>query len=235
MNKQDVRELQQELKYLQIGNASFLSSIPLLHFTGYGILILTAIQVAAIIIPVNLFDPYWQLETLAKILDCSPIFLVGLIFIFYGKDLYRDRREKYLLKILHHLALATGTIFILLIPLGIIDTNVIYQSHQQQDNLPINSQVAMVSNTYDLINLLNQQPINQIVLNISQQGQVEQVKIQLLDSPQQSWQKLKNNLQVQQNNRFFYFVQTTFKSNIASLITGIILLKIWQKNKWIEL
>ena len=165
MNELNDRELLQEFKYLQITNASLLSAIPLIHLVGYGLLILALLNVLVIVIPVNLFDPDWLLATLEQLTGNMPLNLIALVFVFYGQNLYRGRREQKILRVIHFLCFCYGILFLLLVPLGIIDTTVIYESNNQ-------------------------------------------------DFPE--------------------LIKIAIKSNISALISGILYIEIWRRNKWIQ-
>lgn len=166
MNNFDRQELLQEFEYLQVSNASLLTAIPLIHLVGYGLLILALLKILAIVIPLKLFDPDWLLATLEQLIEIIPLNLIALVFVFYGKNLYRDRREQKILRVIHFLGFCYGILFLLLIPLGIIDTKIIYESN---------------------------------------------------------------------NREFLDVFKLSAKSNLGALVSGILLIKIWRRNKWIKL
>ena len=165
MNDLNDRELLQEFKYLQITNASLLSAIPLIHLVGYGLLILAMLNVLVIVIPLHFFDPNWLLVTLEQLITNMPLIFIALLFVFYGQNLYRDRREQRILRVIHFFCLGYGILLLLLVPLGIIDSTVIYESNNQD---------------------------------------------------------------------FFELIKIATKSNIGALISGILSIEIWRRNKWIQ-
>jgi hypothetical protein len=128
MNDLNEREFLQEFKYLKITNANLLTTVPIIHLVGYGLLILAVLDSLAIIFPLNLLDPYWLLTTLEQLVKMMPLSLIALVFIFYGKNLYRDRHKNRILKIIHWSCFGWGILFLLFVPWGMIDTVIIYQS-----------------------------------------------------------------------------------------------------------
>lgn len=165
MNDLNNQELLQEFKYLQIINANLLTSIPIIHLVGYGLLILALLNILEIILPLNLFEPYWSLTTLEQLIEITPLILIALVFIFYGKNLYRDRRSKQILKVIHFLCFGYGVFFLIIIPWGIIDTAIIYQSE----------------------------------------------KLKVIE-----------------------LVKLASKSNLGALVSGVLLIEIWRRNKWVQ-
>ncbi len=165
MSNSNNQELLQELKHLQMTNANLLTAIPIIHLVGYGLLMLAILDILVVVFPFNLFNPYWLLKTLERLVEIMPLTLIALVFIFYGKDLYRARRKNHILKIIHFLCFCYGIFFLAIIPLGIINTVIIYQS--------------------------------QIIKAI------ELVKI-------------------------------SSRSNLGALVSGILLIEIWRRNKWIK-
>ncbi|MGF1542246.1 MAG: HpsJ family protein [Pleurocapsa sp.] len=128
MNNLNNQEFLQEFKHLKIINANLLTAIPVIHLVGYGLLVLAVLDILAIVLPINLLNPYWLLKTLEQLVEIVPLILIALVFIFYGKNLYRDRQKQYILKIIHCLCFCYGIFLLAIIPLGIIDTAILYQS-----------------------------------------------------------------------------------------------------------
>ncbi len=245
MDKIGEQELLQELKHLQATNASLLIAIPLIHFMGYGFLTLTFLNLIYILIPLNLFDPFWRLDVLKGFIDQIPIALIGAVCIFYGGSLYRSQREKIILQVLHNLVLGYGIVFLLLIPLGIIDTSKIYQANSQKNQFVAQEKILAIQankekilttkTTADLANLLETfLAPTKIATNTSEKFQLEPLRNQVLDIFENQEQQIKQQMELANKNRFAYLVKNSLKFNLGSLTTAILFLNIWRCNKWVK-
>lgn len=244
MNKISEQELLQELKYLQTTNASLLTAIPLIHFIGYGFLILTLLNLIYILIPLNLFDPFWRLDILKGFIDQIPVALIGSVCTFYGGNLYRSQRERIMLKLSHNLVLAYGILFLLLIPIGIVDTGKIYQADNQRNQFVAQEKIIAIQankekilktkTTTDLANLLKTFIAPKIVTNTSDKSQLEPLKNQVLDIFETQEQRVKRQIEWTNKNRFAYLIKNSLKFNLGSLTTAILFLNIWRCNKWVQ-
>lgn len=88
-----------------------LFSLNRLRLIGYGLLLLWLIDSLHILIPPQLMNPVWELQTIGTFIERVPVPLLGFIFVFWGE--YSDRKllEEFLLKILSWFALILAVIF----------------------------------------------------------------------------------------------------------------------------
>jgi hypothetical protein len=244
MRELDSQELTKEIQNLQIANASILSSIPIIHTLGYGLILLTIINSLSIIIPVNLFDSFWILSTLEKIIEQLPLALLGSILIFYGKNLYRDRFEKKVLKLLHFLALWLGVLLLFFIPLSILNNVLINEWTQEKLELQIAKKTIQIEQIREEINAIeSESDLNSFVniglkellasktaaserLNIKKyriNNFLEKESAKIVDYSQQISQD--NAMRLTKNN---------IKSTLSFLVAGFLFIAIWRNSKWIE-
>jgi hypothetical protein len=122
---------------------NIISVTGLLPIIGYGIVLMSIIDFIYVIFPLRLQNPEWEINTITALTNHSWAFLMGLGFIFsryFGENQYDIRFiEIVFLKIIRWVLLVMGIIFLLLIPLVMLDTQRILKSindqiTQQQNN-----------------------------------------------------------------------------------------------------
>jgi len=90
-----------------------------LRLTGYALLLLTLVDTLAIVLPPQLLDPAWELETIGRLVERTPVPLIGLTLIAAGGRRFRQSLDRYCFKVIPALAIVLGMLFCLMIPLGI--------------------------------------------------------------------------------------------------------------------
>ena len=106
------------------------SKSKLLRLVGYGLLLLSLLDLIDTLVPLNLMEPVWQFQTLGKLVEQVPVPLIGIVLIFYGSRNSWAKWEQSLLKLLSWGALLAGIGYFLLVPLGLFSTLQIDRSNQ---------------------------------------------------------------------------------------------------------
>lgn len=93
-----------------------------LRLTGYALLLLTLVDTLAIVLPPQLFDPAWELETIGRLVERTPVPLIGFALVAYGGRRFRQSLDRYCFRAIPALAIIIGLLFCLMIPLGLSDS-----------------------------------------------------------------------------------------------------------------
>jgi hypothetical protein len=116
----------------------------MINLLGYGLLILGLINYGETIIPPRLTDPAWEFQTISRLVEQSAIALLGFVFAFYRPVGQIRKITLRFLGVLSYLCLFIGILYLLMLPLGVINTirldaqieaQVTSQLNQQQDRL----------------------------------------------------------------------------------------------------
>lgn len=93
-----------------------------LRLTGYALLLLTLVDVLAILLPPQLLDPAWELETIGRLVERSPVPLIGFALVASGGRRFRQSLDRFCFQGIPALAIVIGLVYCLMIPLGISDS-----------------------------------------------------------------------------------------------------------------
>ena len=212
----------------------------LLRFFGYGLLVLSILDLIDTFVPLRLMDPLWQFETLGKLVERVPVPLLGLVLIFYGARNQREKWERSLLKILSWAALLAGIGYLLFVPLGMFST---FQLNSYTEN-QLKQQISQGMTQVDVIKgqLQGVQTQEQMQALLSRiQGLPPEIKES--QSLGESKQKLANFItqstrqSINQLNQSYFqrrleLIKQSVKWNLGSLVSGVLFVGIWQMTKW---
>jgi ribosomal protein S8 len=203
---------------------------------GYVILGLVFCDYLNLLIPPQLFNPNWELETLGKIIETSWILLLGFMLVFFRTQERAIRqRELKLLSFFSWITLVVAICYFLAAPLLISDALRINQTNKAQLNTQLTNQNQQVEQVFTQINQASKQDIdffrasNQLPNSSSS---IQDVKKQLVNVIQQkqktATEQLKRSFKNQQRQLF----KITFKWVIGTIISGIAFVTVWQYTSW---
>jgi hypothetical protein len=244
MRELDNQELTKEIQNLQIANASLLSSIPIIHALGYGLMLLSLINSLEILIPFNFFDSFWILSALERIIAQIPLTLIGLILIFYGKNLYRNRSEKKVLKFIHFLVLCIGVLLFFLIPLSLLNNASISAWSQEQLAVESDRQIIEIKQIKDelesidtesaLSNFLTRSLTERLFLQEFSAERLALKKYRIANLLDKEAIKISDYSRKVNSDNYIKLTKTNIKSTLSFLVDGILFIFIWRNNKWLE-
>jgi hypothetical protein len=164
--------------------------VPLVHLVGYALLGLAFIDYINLFIPSHFTNPYWELQLISLVVDHVPLPLVGMMLVFYGHR-FRGRIEKVVMRILAWAALTVGVLYLLLIPLLVVDSfrvnteyniEVIEQLNRQTFPLQnLKKKVTAAQSTTELLSLVNSENAQAPPLKISNPEEFKQTILGNID------------------------------------------------------
>lgn len=228
-------------KYFAVNESHSKRSQFLLNVFGYGLLVLAGLDVLSIVIPPQLTNPAWELQTIGQLVERVPVFLLGFIAVFYRYSGQIRRSEMLILKGLSWLALVIGVIYYLMLPLGISNTFRIDAQNQTQVS-------AQLSQQQERFQVLKQElekattdaEVQRLVGALAQQNTLPN-----LENPQQLKENLLNrmdiveqNIQAQakatRSNQRKVLFKDSVKWNLGALISGTLFLWVWYLTEWVR-
>lgn len=234
-------KLRQKLDKLGNFSLNMLRSVVLFRLIGYGFLILFFLDLGAILIPPNFLNPQWEFQTLGEVVERVAIPLIALLLIFYGGNYLRKGWEYLVLTTLSWLCLVAGVLFILVIPLGVINTiridtqttNAIEaQTRQKLEILQqVETKLKDVKNKQEMQVLMNQLSNNNAP-PIENEQQLLQAKSNLAQFITNSRNQLNTQTKLTINQRKKALIKQSVKWNLGALISGILFIITWQMTKW---
>ncbi|MFB8789925.1 MAG: HpsJ family protein [Potamolinea sp.] len=207
-------------------------SLAVVRKVGYGLLMLALFDLVAIFVPLRLTNPVWQFETMGAIVERVAVPLIGLVLISFGETEFRSDFEQKVLKFLSWLCLIVGVLFILLLPLGLINT---WQVKMISNNQINNQFLQQKSQMERAEKKLNQMKDEELANYIKSQGRTldnqtpEQAKEQFLAKLNKDKQQMQTRLEEVKTNRRLVLIKNSVKWNLGALVAGVLFIYIWNR------
>lgn len=227
----------QDIQVPAMGRQTFL----LFRGVGYCLLILFLLDLLNILIPLKFTDATWELSVYGQIVERVPLLLLSFPLLFFGEYSARMKWEQIATKIISWLSLVMAVLFLLGIPLVIVNTfrvqnirqaDVITKTAQQNSPLQAITERLSKANT--------DTEIRNVIKSINPQQQLSSAQ---LTKPQELKKKLLTEINTSINqtqlqaNEIKRRISTnlwkeSIKWTIAAFISGLFLLYIWIQSKW---
>lgn len=215
-------------------------SFSVIRLVGYGLFLMAIIDFISLIIPPQLMNPAWELQTTGALVERIPVTLLGVALIYYGERNDRTPIEKFLLKWLSWLSLVLAIVFFLLIPLSISNSIRIYHSYNARVNLqvtqkisPINKfrqQLKLAKSPEQIQNILQAQARRRI--DIPTSVDVNSLKEDLLENITKKEKDLQVKAKEIRSEKTHKIIKNCLKWNLGAFISAFIFLFIWKNTLW---
>jgi hypothetical protein len=211
-------------------------SIKAFRVVGYGLLIMSLFDLVSILVRVRSLDPGGLFQTAGAIIERTPVPVLGFLLIFFGDSYLRRPRERLTLQIIRWLALAYGVGLWLFVPLILtvtlklnteISTSINAQATpqlQKMQQVETNIQQAKPTELDRLLKGWNQQS------NQAEVKDAQTFKTKVLKEIKQSRETLHTQMQTTEQNRRFELITNATKWLIAAIVSGFLLIYLWQLN-----
>ncbi|MEN8443795.1 MAG: HpsJ family protein, partial [Cyanobacteria bacterium J06555_13] len=88
-----------------------IASLGIPRIVGYSLLLMSIINWADIVLPPQLLNPTWELQTVGAIVESVPLLLFALVLIFYGEGTHRNKIERLFVRTLSQACLPIALAF----------------------------------------------------------------------------------------------------------------------------
>lgn len=213
-------------------------SIYRLRWVGYGLLLLALFNTVEIFIPPGFMNPGWELQTIGALVEQVPIPLMALVLIFFGESYDRTRLEKPLLKLLSWLCLLLALLFLLLIPLALVNTLRVDDQVNQRINTQAQQQISQLQQVEDQLTKGTPEDIRTLATQLNSLGiaidsqNPEEIKSQILSRIPPAKAQLQQQAQTERSNQRLGLVKSSVKWNLGALISSVLLFIIWRGTSW---
>jgi hypothetical protein len=221
-------------------DTSTLWTLALLRVIGYVFLVFFLFDFVDTLIPLRLTNANWEFQTFGALVEKVPVLFLAYAMIYLGRNFGRKRLEKFLLSLITSLALILGLIYLLMIPIGLVNTNRLLTLNNQQ-TLQLDIQIAQVKKAQTKLKTTNTQSELQQILSrdlgnnstlpkLKNPEQVNTLKNRLTTVISDGELKLKEQAQSLQDIRL-ELVKKSVKWNLGSLLSAVLLFYIWRAAK----
>lgn len=219
-------------------SSSSLPWITPLHWVGYGLLFLAFLNLIDTLIPLNLMNPVWEFQTIGALVELAPLALVGFVIVFLVD---RDRLsgwEHRVLNLLSKLALGIGVIYLLLVPLGIVNMVRIDRLADQQLAAQVEEKQGVIQQVKEELNQVQSgAEMEALIGSISDTGtapliendqQLEQVRERLSSEIAEGEEYLNAQVDATRSNQRTELLKKSVKWNLGAAIVGCLFVSIWR-------
>lgn len=203
---------------------------PLFRLVGYGLLVLSIIDIIDIFVPSLFTNPAWEFQVVRNLVERVPVPLIGAVLVFSGEKSLR------IFKSLSWACLVAGLLFILLIPLGLSASVRIDQQSSQQLSAQVSQQTTQLQQLEAILNkATTPAEIQSILTRLNPQGGVvsaqnlPQIKNQLLSRIAEGQRQIKAQAADSRANAQRLLVKNAVKSLLGALVSGAIFILLWQR------
>lgn len=212
-----------------------------IRIVGYGLLVLTLLDLVPALIPLRFTDPVWEFETIGFLVEHLPVPLISIAMIGYGGSADRTTWEKSVLKLLSYLILVCSLVFLLLLPLGLTDSWRIYQRNQAQISQQIARPIAELDTLKTrLLQAKTPEEIKKILAPLDTTGAAlpiqnpEAVKTQLLEEIERKRAATIASITASQAEKQQNLLRSALKWNTGLLIGSFLGFHLWIRTRWVR-
>ncbi|NJM44771.1 MAG: hypothetical protein HC860_00320 [Alkalinema sp. RU_4_3] len=215
-------------------------TLQILRSIGYGLLLLSLIDLLYIIFPPEFTKPIWEYQTIGDLVRLIPVPMIAFMLVFYGESFGRKKIERPVVALLSWSTMVFGVFCLLMIPLTVVNTLRIAQYNNDQINTQVTQQKTQLNNTKNQLDQATPDQIKSLIpIPAEKAGSPAnsptnpgEAKAQVLDNIQKAQKKadeqaLDARKNVQQN-----LIKNSSKIILESLIGGCLFLYTWLVTDW---
>ncbi|WP_017652412.1 HpsJ family protein [Fortiea contorta] len=231
----DQQQLLPLVKELQDFSFSQVGSIMILRTLGYGLLLLALFDIVEMLVPPSFMNPAWEFSTFGAIVERVPVPLIGLGLVFYGNLHSRSKWEFLSLRFFSWLTLVLTVVFILLIPLSVVNTVRLSKQNVSQINALSDQQISQAEQIEKRVNQATPEQINNLLKAQNQplgEKSTQEQKNQILSQVSQAKAQIKTQAEAAQSSRNVNLFKNSVKWNLGSLVAAALYFTFWKTTKW---
>lgn len=210
----------------------------IINWLGYILLIVSVIDYLLILYPLDLTNPEWELQTFDRMVEHAWLVLLGLILTFLPTQPAMHYLKLKFLRFLRWTTLLVGILFILLIPLGLVNSQRVYQQSIQELNAEQNGQLSQLSAIQESVET-QAIPPNRLEeigenLGLSDPTDEDNIRAALIEEIEQQRQQVQAEFTISRNKRFRRTLLQALRTNVGALLIGVFLYGFWWKTAWVK-
>jgi hypothetical protein len=216
-------------------------TVKLFRFVGYSFLLLSFFDVVSIFIPLRLMNPEWEVQAITALVERVAAPLIGLALVFYQDFELRDKWELTALKGLSWAALIVGILYLLLLPLVVVDTVRIDSNLSSQLKVQIARQTTQVKQFEQrLQNASSKAEINSLIIRAGGQAltpelqgkDLRTIKQDLLAKTAEGKPKINQQAEAAIADRRLNQVKLAVKIFLGAVVSGFAFIYTWHLTRW---
>ena len=213
----------------------------ILRWCGYGFLLMAGFDILQSLIPLGFTNPLWEMSTMASLVERVPIPILGFLLVFWGEDEERKIWEEKFLKLLPWLCITLGIVFLLMLPLTVINTWRINQVNNLQVEQKLQQEERQIGQIESQVNQGNLEQLRAIAsqlkavgIEINSTQAQPQLKADILAQIAKAKTQMPDRASALKNNQTFDLLKKSLKLFLGALISGVLYLQIWRSSSWVK-
>ncbi|UZQ53372.1 HpsJ family protein [Trichothermofontia sichuanensis B231] len=213
-------------------------SIYRLRWVGYGLLLFFGIEVGQILIPPRFLNPVWELEAIGAIVERVVVPLLGMGLIFFGEHYGRRRPEKLLLRGISWLAGLMALGFLLMVPLGVVNTVRITTQTNQTLTTQAGQQLEQLQQLQSRVEASTPETLQPLVEQLNRAGVMLErndpatLKAEVATRLEGIQAQIEQQVTMTQKAQFRQLLKNSVKWNLGAMIASALFLMIWRTTQW---
>jgi hypothetical protein len=216
-------------------------TIKLFRFVGYSFLLLSLFDFVSIFIPLRLMNPEWEVQAITALVERVAAPLIGLALVFYQDFKLRAKWELTTLKGLSWTALTVGILYLLLLPLVIVDNVRLDSNLSAQLKVQIDRQTAQAEQFEQRLQKASSKAeINTLLIRAGGQAMTPELQVKdlrtikqdLLAKISEGKPKIGKQSEAAIANRRFNQVKLAVKNFLGAVVSGFSFIYIWHLTRW---
>jgi len=232
------KTIEGEIKPIHIPKQVEDFSYKLFPLVGYGLLGFTFFAFIDTVIPIQFTDSYWEFRTQSRLVEMAPVSLMGLMFIFFRREGFIRRSELFILRCLSWTALVLGILYLLLIPLGLVnsarinlrtDTDIAFRlakQNEQISQLKTQTDTASDDKVESFIAAMQAKSPNQ------KSSTPEQLRNQWKKEISQAKETAQINADAERSAKLTQLIKDAAKANIGAALASTLFILFWRLTLW---
>lgn len=219
-------------------SASENRSVYRLRWIGYGLLIFALIDTIHLMIPPRFTDAEWELLTIGQLVERVVVPLLGFALVFFAEFHDRLGIEKLTLRILSWLCLVLAVLFLLLVPLGILNTMRLNSQAQQVVSTQVEQRMQQLDQLEKQLNASGPEEIQKLASQLAAQGiQVDaqnpdKLKSDVLTRIKTVREQLPTQAQAGRSNQQQTLLKNSVKWNLGAVVASVLYFILWKTTDW---
>jgi Skp family chaperone for outer membrane proteins len=217
-------------------------SIYRLRWVGYGLLLLSLFDVINLLIPPQFMNPAWEFQTIGQLVERVPLPLLGLALIFFGEWIDRSDLERLGVKLISWLSLLLAIIYLVLVPLGVINTARLNSAASDEMNKQVEARLSDLKQLEEKINTSKPEEIKNLGAQLQPLLQArgskvdannpEALKTEVVNQINVTRSKLNEDAKAGQGARQTGLFKNSIKWGLGSLISSALFFLLWRSSDW---
>ncbi len=213
------------------------SSYLLVSLIGYGLIGMYFFDVLNTLFPPRFTDPVWEMRVMDQLVEKTPIPLMGFALVFLRREGYIRKAEMRVMQILSWIALIIGVIYLLMIPLFLLNAKRINDRNETQIDAQVNQQNQQVQQAKQLLQKASDKQIRDIIAASTKNSapkidNPKEAKEQLIVQASQAEKNIQEQAIAVRSSKKLDLIKGSIKWTLGALLSGGLLIWCWRITRW---